>query len=46
MPADEIENIVGRGVRAHLNGRTIWVGGLSLLQEQGLSLSHEWGTQI
>jgi len=36
--AAEVENLTGRGMRARLDGRLIWIGGMTLWQEQSLKL--------
>ncbi len=36
--AEEVENLTGRGMRARVDGRQVWVGGLTLWKEQALGL--------
>ncbi|MCC7130539.1 MAG: hypothetical protein B6D39_06120 [Anaerolineae bacterium UTCFX2] len=36
--AAEVENLTGRGMRARQDGRVVWVGGMTLWEEQSLKL--------
>jgi Cd2+/Zn2+-exporting ATPase len=41
MEMDEVEALIGRGLRAVSNGRTIWIGSHKLMEEAGAPLSGE-----
>ncbi|GER79190.1 MAG: cadmium-translocating P-type ATPase [Anaerolineae bacterium] len=36
---DEVESLTGRGLRAILNGKTIWIGNQKLMDEAGVTLA-------
>ncbi len=38
LPAEMVENLTGRGLRAQINGQPVWVGGLKLLEELELDV--------
>ena len=38
LPAEMVENLAGRGLRAQINGQPVWVGGLKLLEELELDV--------
>ncbi len=40
-PAADLEALVGRGIRARVGGRTVWVGKAELFAEQGRPVSSE-----
>ncbi|WKZ45437.1 MAG: heavy metal translocating P-type ATPase [Anaerolineales bacterium] len=40
-PVDEVDSLTGRGLKALMNGKTIWIGNQKLMDEAGVSLSTE-----
>ncbi|RIK54535.1 MAG: cadmium-transporting ATPase, partial [Chloroflexi bacterium] len=40
-PVDEVDSLTGRGLKALVNGKTIWIGNRKLMDEAGVSLSSE-----
>ncbi|WKZ48053.1 MAG: heavy metal translocating P-type ATPase [Anaerolineales bacterium] len=40
-PVDDLESLTGRGLKALMNGKTIWIGNQRLMNEAGVSLSAE-----
>lgn len=40
-PVDDVESLTGRGLRAVVNGKTIWIGNQKLMNEAGVTLSAE-----
>lgn len=40
-PVDDVESLTGRGLKALMNGKTIWIGNQKLMNEAGVALSAE-----
>ncbi|MBV6451897.1 MAG: Cadmium-transporting ATPase [Anaerolineales bacterium] len=40
-PVDEVDSLTGRGLKALMNGKTIWIGNQKLMDEAGVALSAE-----
>ncbi|MBV6403172.1 MAG: Cadmium-transporting ATPase [Anaerolineales bacterium] len=40
-PVDDVESLTGRGLKALMNGKTIWIGNQKLMTEAGVALSSE-----
>ena len=40
-PVDDVESLTGRGLKASMNGKTIWIGNQKLMNEAGVMLSSE-----
>ncbi len=40
-PVDEVDSLTGRGLKALMNGKTIWIGNQKLMDEAGAVLSTE-----
>ncbi|MBV6392071.1 MAG: Cadmium-transporting ATPase [Anaerolineales bacterium] len=40
-PVDEVDSLTGRGLKALVNGKTIWIGNRKLMDEAGVSLSSD-----
>jgi Cd2+/Zn2+-exporting ATPase len=41
LPIDDVESLTGRGLRAALKDKTIWIGSQKLMDEAGVTLSAE-----
>jgi len=40
-PVDDVESLTGRGLKAMMRGKTIWIGNQKLMNEAGVALSSE-----
>ncbi|HQU35936.1 MAG TPA: heavy metal translocating P-type ATPase [Anaerolineales bacterium] len=40
-PVDDVESLTGRGLKAMMRGKTIWIGNQKLMNEAGVTLSSE-----
>ena len=46
LPVNEVESLTGRGLRALVDGKTVWIGSQKLVDEMGLTLTPAAQAQV